>query len=235
MNAKQSAAEAAVRYVETGMTLGIGTGSTAQFAIEAIGRRIREEGLRIRGVPTSERSRELAQENGIPMVEAHELGEVDLTIDGADEVDPNLDLIKGGGGALVREKIVAAMSRRMIVICDASKPCAVLGTFPLPVAVIPFGWEVTRRRVEALLGPARLRMRSAGALEPFVTDDGLFVLDVQAGAIPNAAETEEQVKRITGVAEVGLFVGLATRALVGRDGGEVDEMLPKSAAAAGQV
>ncbi|MDE2127636.1 MAG: ribose-5-phosphate isomerase RpiA [Armatimonadetes bacterium] len=230
MNAKQSAAEAAVRYVQSGMTLGIGTGSTAQYAIEAIGRRVREERLIVRGVPTSERSRELALENGIPLVEAHELDAVDLTIDGADEVDPSLDLIKGGGGALVREKIVAAMSRRMVVICDGSKPCAVLGAFPLPVAVMPFGWEVTRRRVEAVLGPAHLRMRSPGALEPFVTDDGLFVLDVRAGAIPNPAETEEEVKRITGVAEVGLFVGLATSALVGRDGGHVEELLPRRAA-----
>ncbi|HLV79600.1 MAG TPA: ribose-5-phosphate isomerase RpiA [Chthonomonadaceae bacterium] len=228
MDPKEAAARAAVRYVQEGMVLGLGSGTTAAWAIQAIGERIRAEGLRVHGVPTSLRSRELAVALNIPLIELYETHEIDLTIDGADEVDTALHLIKGGGGALVREKIVACASRQLIIICDESKLKPVLGAFPLPVAILPFGWETTRQRLEALHPGIAISLRRPAGTEgaPYVTDDGLYILDMHLGQIEDVSEMERRVKQTVGVAEVGLFVGLATRLIVGYPDGHTEERLP---------
>jgi ribose 5-phosphate isomerase A len=219
MNAKQLAGARAARYIEDGMTVGLGTGSTAYWMVEALGARVRE-GLRVRGVPTSKRTEEQARGLGIPLVTFAEVQELDLTIDGADEIDPGLALTKGGGGALLREKLVAAASRRMVVVADASKVVAVLGRFPLPVEVVPFAWEVTARRVGALGCDPRPRRDAGGGGELYVTDNGNYILDCACGEIADPARLERELKLLPGVVECGLFVGMAETAIVvGEDGG----------------
>ena len=202
---KQLAAEACVDLVETGMVLGLGTGSTAAYAVRKLGQRVRA-GLRVRGLPTSEATRKLAEAEGIPLTSFAEVTRLDLTLDGADEFDPQLHLIKGGGGALFREKIVAAASRRLVIFADASKRVQRLGRFPLPVEVNPFGWQATAARVEALGVAVTLR---GGAAQPFVTDNHGYVLDCAFGAIDDPADLEARLRSITGVTVTGLFVGLA--------------------------
>lgn len=212
---KLQAAEAAVASVENGMVLGLGTGSTAALAVAVLGERVRE-GLRVVGIPTSERTRAQAEGLGIPLTTLAEHPAIDLTIDGADEVHTGtLDLIKGLGGALLREKIVAAASRRMIVIVDESKLVPHLGGVRLPVEVVAFGWESTAARVRALGIDAVLR-RVNGA--PYVTDGGNVILDCQQ-PIPDPARLATQLKAITGVVETGLFIGLATRIIAGTAAG----------------
>lgn len=229
MDAKEAAALRAVQYVRDGMILGLGTGSTAKFAIQAIGERIRQEGLHLQGVPTSMPSRDLAEQVGIPLLDLSDAPSIDLTIDGADEVDPALNLIKGGGGALVREKLVASASREMIVIGDDAKWKPVLGSFPLPVAVIPFGWKTTCERLRTFGRSITLRPSKTAPDQPFVTDDGLYILDMHLGVIRDAASLERSLKQVTGVVEVGLFVGLATRVILGSsDGSTVEKTLPSS-------
>jgi ribose 5-phosphate isomerase A len=230
MVAKEVAARRAVSYVKDGMTLGIGTGTTSAYAIQAIGERIRQEGLKLRAVPTSMRSRDMALQLGIPLVDLSDQGirELDLTIDGADEVDAKLCLIKGGGGALVREKIVASAGRELIIICDESKCKPVLGAFPLPIAVVPFGHEVTHRRLQEVTPEVLLRRMADGS--PFITDDGLLIYDMHLHAIPDPGAMEQRLKRIVGVAEVGLFVGMATRVVVGYEDGHTVEMTPPTSA-----
>jgi len=225
LDAKEAAARRAVGYVQDGMVLGLGSGSTAAWAIQVIGERIQKEGLRVRGVPTSLRSRELAEALHIPLVDLHETNEIDLTIDGADEVDPALHLIKGGGGALVREKIVACASRQLIIICDESKLKPSLGAFPLPVAIVPFGWETTRQRLEVLQPDAAITLRQAAGRDgaPYVTDDGLYILDMHLGQIADVPDMERRVKQTVGVVEAGLFVGLASKVLVGYPDGHTEE------------
>lgn len=205
------------------MVLGLGSGSTAAHAIEALGERLRTEALKVRGVPTSRRSRELAVELNIPLVELDDVRHIDLTIDGADEVNPALDLIKGGGGALVREKLVASASRALTIICDDSKLHAQLGAFPLPVAVFPFGWQSTRDRLQALCPNITLRVLKDSPETAFCTDDGLYILDLHMETIADPATTERLLKHTVGVAEVGLFVGLATCVVVGFADGHVEE------------
>ena len=178
---KQLAAEAAVDLVETGMTGGLGTGSTAAFAIRKLGKLV-GEGLEIRAVPTSKQSEDLARELGIPLVDFSQVTHLDLTMDGADELDPDLNLIKGGGGALFREKIVAAASHRMVIFADHSKRKKVLGAFPLPVEVNPFGWQVTAAKIGSLGPQETLR---GGDSTPFKTDNGGYILDCAFGLIPN--------------------------------------------------
>jgi ribose 5-phosphate isomerase A len=230
MGAKEAAAQRAVMDVQDGMTIGIGTGSTSAFAIQALAERISREGLKIRAVPTSERSREMAQSLGIVLVDLSDekVGELDLMIDGADEVDERLNLIKGGGGALLREKIVAAASRELIIICDDSKCKRQLGAFPLPVAVVPFGYAATHRRLERLGAIAELRSGSDG--KPYVTDDSCFIYDLHMRQIPDPAGLEQQIRSIVGVVEVGLFVQMATRVIVGYSDGHV-ELRERGAAA----
>ncbi|MDT5156943.1 MAG: ribose 5-phosphate isomerase [Acidobacteriota bacterium] len=213
MDAKQRAGERSVEFVEDGMTLGLGTGSTAYWVVERLGERVRVEGLRVRCVPTSRRTEEQARALGIPLVTFDEVQELDLAIDGADEIGPHLALIKGGGGALLREKLVAGAARRFIVVADASKRVETLGRFPLPVEVVPFAWEVTARRVgEVTNTEPALRRDAAG--EAFVTDNGNYILDCRCGEILDPERTERELKRLVGVVECGLFVGMCDLAIV---------------------
>jgi ribose 5-phosphate isomerase A len=205
---KRAAAEAAVELVEDGMIVGLGTGSTAAFAIDALARRHRQ-GLRFLGIPTSERTAAQAKAAGIPLTSFAEHRQIDLTIDGADEVERGtLNLIKGLGGALLREKIVAAASRRLAIIVDGAKLVDRLGTrAPVPVEVVAFGLEATRTALEVLGASARLRLLPAG--EPFVTDSGNRILDCNFGPITEPARLEERIRRVIGVVESGLFISRA--------------------------
>ncbi|HUZ67901.1 MAG TPA: ribose-5-phosphate isomerase RpiA [Beijerinckiaceae bacterium] len=208
---KRIAADRAADFVRPGMRLGLGTGSTVEFFLAALGARVRQ-GLSIVGVPTSERTRLSATALGIPLSTLDETPELDLTVDGADEFDPRMRLIKGGGGALLREKIVAAASARMIVIADASKQVECLGCFPLPVEVSPFGLEAVRRGVAAAAaragcrGELTLRTRAGHA---FVTDGGHHILDCAFGAIPDAEALARELSCVPGALEHGLFIGMA--------------------------
>jgi ribose 5-phosphate isomerase A len=210
--AKRLAAARAIELIRPGMKLGLGTGSTAAHFVDLLGARV-AQGLDVVCVPTSERTREQAEGLAIPLSTIDELPELDLTVDGADEFDPQLRLIKGGGGALLREKIVATASRKMVVITDASKAVAVLGKFPLPIEVNVFGLEVTRRMVarEAAacgsFGEIRLRKNAAGSA--FVSDNGHYILDCLFGTIPHPEELSRRLLSVPGVVEHGLFIGIA--------------------------
>ncbi|WP_337099207.1 ribose-5-phosphate isomerase RpiA [Paenibacillus sp. YIM B09110] len=223
MDGKKLAGEKAAAYVENGMVVGLGTGSTVYWTIMKLGERVRE-GLRIQGVPTSRRTEELALELGIPLLDLAEVDEIDLTIDGADESDGDLNLIKGGGGALLREKLVASVSRRFIVVADESKWVASLGKFPLPVEVVPFGWELTRRQLGKLGCDPVLRM--AGN-EIYVTDNGNYIIDCHFGVIKDAKSLSETLNKWPGVVENGLFVNMAERIVLGYTDGSVEERLPE--------
>lgn len=223
--AKMNAAAAALEYVEDGMILGLGTGSTASHFVRMLGDRVRE-GLRIGGLPTSEATRRLAMQVGVPLIEIDQADRIDLTVDGADEVDPHFRLIKGGGGALLREKIIAHASDQMIVIADRSKLVERLGRFPLPVEVTPFGFTITAKKVFDALrdsgcGSADVRLREAGAPgRPFHTDGGNFILDCHCGTIPDPEGLSDLLNRIPGVVETGLFLGFprTVRSVIVSDG-----------------
>jgi ribose 5-phosphate isomerase A len=201
--------------VAPGMKLGLGTGSTARHFVELVGKRV-AGGLEIRCAATSEATEVQAKALGIPLSSLDELVELDLTVDGADEIDPKLRLIKGGGGALLREKIVASASKRMVVIADSIKLVPRLGAFPLPIEVVPFGLAATRQHIErafaqlGLAGPIRLR----GGSSPFVTDGGHYILDCSLGAIAEPEELSQILSPIPGVVEHGLFIGLAHAAII---------------------
>jgi len=217
---KIEAARAALEFVEDGMKLGIGTGSTADEFIRLLAEKV-SAGLSVDGVPTSERSRVLCEELGVPLTTLDETPELDLAIDGADEIDGAMRLIKGGGGALLREKIVAAASARMVVIADETKLVETLGAFPLPVEVNPFGLGATRKAVEKLA--ARLVLSGEivlrGGLTPYVTDGGHFILDASFGRIRDAEGLSDGLLNIPGVVQHGLFIGLASAAVIaGPDG-----------------
>ena len=219
MDARQmkiEAARAALAYVENGMRLGIGTGSTAEEFVRLLAEKV-AAGLSIQGVPTSERTAKLCNELGVPLKSLDELPELDLTIDGADELDGKLTLIKGGGGALLREKIVAASSARMIVIADQSKVVETLGAFPLPIEVNPFGLVSTRILIEkaaSRLGlSGALNMRHSGD-SLFVTDGGHFIVDASFVRIPDAEALSSELYSIPGVVEHGLFIHMATQAII---------------------
>jgi ribose 5-phosphate isomerase A len=215
--AKRNAAVRAVEAVEDKMVLGLGSGSTASIAIALIGQRV-AEGLDVSGIPTSERTAALAREVGIPLTDFSQQRRIDLTIDGADQIEEGtLNLIKGLGGALLREKIVAEASARMIVVADHTKRVKQLGSATaLPVEIVPFGWEIALGKIEALGCAVALRRADGRA---FVTDGGNFVADCRFTAIPDAAGLQAALKRITGVVETGLFVGLAAQAILGSDDG----------------
>lgn len=222
MDPKQRAGFRAAEFVEDGMRVGLGTGTTARWLVERLGERVRA-GLQVRCVPTSRQTEEQARALGLPLVTLGEAGGLDIAIDGADEIGPGLALVKGGGGALLREKLVAAAARRFVVIADRSKRVDVLGRFPLPVEVVRFGWELTARRVAAAAGVEPL-LRVRGGGEPFVTDNGNFVLDCGCGEIPDPARLERELKLLAGVVESGLFVGLAhTAVLADEEGVEIIE------------
>lgn len=218
---KIKAAEAALAHVEDGMRLGIGTGSTAEEFVRLLAERV-ADGLRVQGVPTSERTARLCLDLGVPLKSLDELPELDLTIDGADEVDPQLRLIKGGGGALLREKIVAAASARMIVIADETKLVDTLGAFPLPIEVNAFGLAATRIAIERTatrLGlTGGLKLRRAGE-DLFTTDGGHHILDASFGRIPDAEALANQLNSIPGVVEHGLFINLASFAIIAGEAG----------------
>jgi ribose 5-phosphate isomerase A len=225
--AKRAAAARALDFIQPGMRLGLGTGSTARHFVELLAERV-AEGLVVVGVPTSEATRAQAEELGVPLTTLEETPELDLAIDGADEIDPKLNLIKGGGGALLREKIVAAAAARMLVIADDSKWVPVLGRFALPVEVVPFGLAATRRAVEAACaaagspGPAILRRTKDG--HPFVTDGGHFILDSALQRIADPSALAARLVAVPGVVEHGLFIGFArTAILAGADGVRVVE------------
>jgi ribose 5-phosphate isomerase A len=222
---KIAAAKAALDQVENGMRLGIGSGSTAEEFVQLLGEKV-AAGFEVQGVPTSERTARLCLDLGVPLFSLDELPQLDLTIDGADEVDPQLNLVKGGGGAHLREKIVAAASERMIVIADESKLVDTLGAFPLPIEVMPFGMTSTLIHIEKLasgLGLSgdivqRQRERSDRD-EPYLTDGGHFILDASFGRIPDAEALASGLVAIPGVVEHGLFLNMATAAIIASPAG----------------
>jgi ribose 5-phosphate isomerase A len=224
VNLKKQAAEKALEFVAPGMRLGLGSGSTSACFVDCVGEAVKN-GLTIIAVPTSEATRRQAEALGIKLTTLDVCPELDLTVDGADEFDPGLNLIKGGGGALLREKIVAASSKRMVVIADASKRVARLGAFPLPLEVAPFGLESTKIRLHRVLaslglsGEVELRRRAG---EIFVTDGGHYILDCALGAIPDPQRLAVALEALPGVVDHGLFIGLASAAVVaGASGIEV--------------
>jgi ribose 5-phosphate isomerase A len=224
MDARQlkiKAAEAALSHVEDGMRLGIGTGSTAEEFVRLLAEKV-ADGLSVRGVPTSERTARLCVELGVPLNSLDELPELDLAVDGADEVDRELRLIKGGGGALLREKIVAAASDRVVVIADESKLVETLGAFPLPIEVNPFGLQATKLAIEkadARLGLSGDILLRPGDEGPFTTDGGHFILDASFGRIPDAEALSDALNAIPGVVEHGLFLSMATAAIIAGQAG----------------
>ncbi|MBV9560808.1 MAG: ribose-5-phosphate isomerase RpiA [Bradyrhizobium sp.] len=214
---KRQAAARALDEVRDGMRLGLGTGSTAKHFVELLGERVRD-GLDVVGVPTSETTRADAERCGVPLATLDQIDRLDLTVDGADEIDPALNLIKGGGGALLREKIVAAASDRMIVIADESKWVATLGRFPLPVEIIPFGAAATQRAMatafaeSGVAGQMAIRRTADGHV--FVTDGGHWIVDTHLGRIVDAPRLAALLSAIAGVVEHGLFIGLASTAVL---------------------
>ena len=219
---KREAAARAVALVQNGMKLGLGTGSTAKHFVDLLGERIKAEGLTIIGVPTSEATRAQAEALGIPLSTLDETPELDLTIDGADEIDPQLNLIKGGGGAHLREKIVALASKRMIVIADSTKEVTSLGQFPLPLEIVPFGLAATQRLIKrafaesGVSGEMVLRHKD-GAL--FRTDSGNYVLDAHLKIIPDPVRLADALDRVTGLVEHGLFIRIASGAFLATPSG----------------
>jgi ribose 5-phosphate isomerase A len=216
--AKRMAARRALEFVEDGMLLGLGSGSTSTMFIQELGERVKQ-GLRVRGIATSIASRELAESLSIPIITFDEAPVLDLAVDGADEVGPGLALIKGGGGALLREKIVASASRKFIVIADSSKLVDRLGRFPLPVEVIQMALPVVARKLEAFGVNPKLRYGPDGA--KYVTDEGNYILDCSCGEIADPAKTAAEIRGIPGVVEHGLFLGMASLALIAGDHGVI--------------
>jgi ribose 5-phosphate isomerase A len=212
---KQIAARAAIQFVENGSIVGLGSGSTAEYAVRFLAERVRD-GLKIVGIPTSQKTKHLAEQLGIPLTTLDEQPQIDIDIDGADEIDQQLNLIKGGGGAFLREKIVASVSRRFIVIADSAKQVKRLGKFPLPVEVVPFAQSLIKTRIEAL--GARVSLRSYAYGNPYVTDEGHHILDCTFGEIADARDLAEKLGNMPGVVEHGLFIGMAEMSLVGKDG-----------------
>ncbi len=216
---KRAAAERAVDYVKDGMKVGLGTGSTAYWAIRRIGERMKEEGLNIQAVATSKASEDQARELGIPLIPFAEMGRLDLTIDGADEVDGRLNLIKGGGGALLREKIVATNSRRLIIVVDESKVVHTLGKFPLPVEIVPFAFEWTFNALDQLGCRPQWRMNGD---EKYVTDNGNYIADCLLGRISDAESLNQKLNMIPGVVDNGLFVDMADSVVVAHSDGSIE-------------
>jgi len=224
--AKYVAARRAADLVQDGMRVGLGTGSTAAWMVRRIGERVRDEGLKIKGVPTSTRTAQLAREVGIEVVSLDQAGWLDMTIDGADEFDGELNLIKGGGGAHLQEKIVATASDQMVVIADAGKEVETLGAFPLPVEVVPFGWQTTRTLIQEALdtmdvlgNSAVLRMNGEA---PFVTDEGNHILDLHLQRIGNARQLALLLNQVPGVVENGLFLDICDKVVIGHGDGRVE-------------
>jgi ribose 5-phosphate isomerase A len=216
---KEAAARASLKYVRDGQVVGLGSGSTATFAIRQLGEHVRA-GMKIRGIPSSVASRDLAVQVGIPLTTFDEVQEIDVTIDGADEFDPALNLIKGGGGAMLREKIVASASKQLVIVTDSSKQVPVLGKFPLPVEVISFAEPLVAKKISDLGARVVRRVDSSG--KPYVTDEGHHILDCHFGKIPDPAALARALSETPGIVEHGLFVGMATVVVMAKHG-EVEE------------
>lgn len=217
---KEAAARASLRFVKDGQVVGLGTGTTATHFIKLLGEQVKN-GLRIRGIPTSDRSRELAASLGIPLTTLDECQEIAVTVDGADEVDPQLRLIKGGGGALLREKIVASATKQLVIVADATKQVQKLGKFPLPVEVIKFAQALVAKRIAALGADVQLRVNADG--KPFMTDENNHILDCRFGEIQDADRLARELSDMPGVVEHGLFIGMASVVLFAK-GSEIVEM-----------
>jgi ribose 5-phosphate isomerase A len=217
---KEAAARASLRFIKDGQVVGLGTGSTAAHFIRLLGEQVKN-GLHIRGIPSSDRSGEQATSMGIPLTTLDECQQIAVTVDGADEVDPQLRLIKGGGGALLREKIVASATRQLVIVADATKRVPVLGKFPLPVEVIKFAQALVVKKIEALGAQVALRRDANG--KPYLTDEHNHILDCRFGQIPDADVLARQLSDMPGVVEHGLFIGMASVVLVA-EGGDVVEL-----------
>ena len=217
---KEAAARASLRFIQSGQVVGLGTGSTAAYFIRLLAEKVKN-GLRVRGIPTSVRSKELAESLGIPLTTLDECQEIDVTVDGADEVDPELRLIKGGGGALLREKIIASATKNLVIVADVSKRVPVLGKFPLPVEVIQFAQALVAKRIANLGAEVRLRRASDG--NPFVTDEHNHILDCHFGEIRDADVLARHLSDMPGVVEHGLFIGMASTVLLA-NGSDIMEL-----------
>ena len=217
---KEAAARASLQFVKDGQVVGLGTGSTAAYFIKLLGEKVKD-GMRVRGIPTSDRSRELAESLGIPLTTLDECQEIAVTVDGADEVDPQLRLIKGGGGAMLREKIVASATKQLVIVADATKQVPVLGKFPLPVEVIQFAQALVAKRIAALGAQVSLRKNADGT--PYVTDERNHILDCRFGQIRDADRLAQQLSEMPGIVEHGLFIGMASVVLFAK-GSEIVEL-----------
>lgn len=216
---KEAAARASLRFIQDGNIVGLGTGSTAAHVVRLLAERV-HAGLKVRGIPTSTGTRDLAASLGVPLTTLEEFQQIDVTIDGADEFDPQLNLTKGGGGALLREKIIASASRQLVIITDSSKQVKVLGKFPLPVEVIPFAEALIAKRIAALGATVKIRQRDGRV---FITDEGHHILDCNFGEIPDPPALARQLSDMPGIVEHGLFIGMASVVLIAK-GGEVEEL-----------
>ncbi len=221
MNIKRMVADSAVEFIQDGMIVGLGTGSTTYWAIQKLGEKVKE-GMKIKAIATSKESESLARELKIPIIPFLDIGQIDITIDGADEVDSNLNLIKGGGGALLREKIVATASKKLIIIVDETKLVKQLGKFPLPVEVIPFGLKATKNTIENL--GCKGEIRTTDGKNKYQTDNGNYIIDCNFGNIENPEEINQCINMIPGVVDNGLFIKLANRILVAYKNGEIDSI-----------
>lgn len=211
---KEIAAAASLEFIEDGMAVGLGSGSTARLFVKKLGKRVRK-GLKIRAIPTSRKTSMLAEREGIPLTDFSQINRLDVSVDGADEVDPQLNLIKGGGGALLREKIVAAATDCFIIVIDSRKIVTTLGAFPLPVEVVAFGWQNVANAISKMGAEVKIRLRPDG--KPFLTNQGNYILDCDFNQIPDPVELGEQLRSLIGVVEHGLFVGLTDVVVVGKD------------------
>jgi ribose 5-phosphate isomerase A len=218
MKAKKLTGEKAAEYIEDGMIIGLGTGSTAYYAIKKVGEMVRK-GLKVKAVPTSKETAELAAEEGIELIELADVESLDLTIDGADEVDPDFNLIKGGGGALLREKIVASATDKLIIVVDESKMVEHLGAFPLPVEVTPFSWQYTQKMIEKFSCSSEIRKEDG---EIFVTDNGNYILDCDFGKIEDPVKVTVELNKLPGVVENGIFAEMAEIVVVGYNDGHIE-------------
>jgi ribose 5-phosphate isomerase A len=215
--AKKAAGEKAAALVQPGMLVGLGTGSTAYWAIQKLGEMVKE-GLNIRAVATSMASEKQARELGIPITSFSEIQQLDIDIDGADEVSESFQIIKGGGGSLLREKIVAMASRKKVIVADERKYVKTLGKFPLPLEIVPFGWELVFKTLQTLQGVPTLRTRED---KPYITDNGNYIIDCSFGTIEHPEQLHQQLKAITGIVETGLFINMKPTVIIAYENGEV--------------